>query len=77
MCRLGGGFCSSGGADGATAGVVTAAGVPVWDQSVSPAGYEDFGPSRWRTSGSEYLYAAGSAARTAGGTAAMLIRYRP
>jgi hypothetical protein len=77
VCRLGGGFCSSGGGDGATAGVVTAAGAPFWDQSVSPAGYEDFRPVALAAAGSEYLYAAGSAAPTAGGTAAMLIRYRP
>jgi hypothetical protein len=77
VCRLGGGFCSSGGGGGATAGEVTAAGAPVWDQSVSPAGYEDFRPVALAAAGSEYLYAAGSAVRTAGGTAAMLIRYRP
>ncbi len=77
VCRLGGGFCSSGGGDAATAGVVTPAGAPVWEQSVSATGYEDFRPVALATAGNEYLYAAGSAASTSGGTAAMLIRYRP
>ncbi len=68
---------SAGGTAAATAGVTSAAGAPVWEQTVTPAGYADFRPVALRCAGGEYLYAAGSASTIAGGTAAMLIRYRP
>jgi hypothetical protein len=76
VCRTAGGFCSSGGTAAATTGLVTAAGETVWEQSVAPSGFTEFRPVALAATGGDCLYAAGSAARTDGGTAAMLIRYR-
>jgi hypothetical protein len=76
-CRAAGGVCSAGGTSSAVAALVSAAGTPLWDQSVAPAGYADFRPVALRAAGDDYLYAAGSAERSAGGSAALLIRYLP
>jgi hypothetical protein len=76
VCRTAGGFCSVGGASAASAGLVSAAGAPLWEQAVAPAGYADFLPAAVAAGGTDYLYAAGAAAHD-GGSAAMLIRFRP
>jgi hypothetical protein len=77
VCPVPGGFCSAGGTAAATAGVTSATGAPVWEETLTPAGYADFRPVVLRSAGGEYLYAAGSAGTAGGGGAAMLIRYRP
>ena len=76
VCRAPGGFCSAGGTGAASAGLVSATGTSVWEQAVAPAGYADFLPAAVAAGGTGYLYAAGAAAYD-GGSAAMLIRYRP
>jgi len=43
---------------------------------VAPTGYAGFLPAAVAAGGADYLYAAGAAAYD-GGSAAMLIRYRP
>jgi hypothetical protein len=76
VCRTAGGFCNVGGTDAASAGLVSAAGTSAWEQAVAPAGYTGFLPAAVAAGGADYLYAAGAAAHD-GGSAAMLIRYRP
>ena len=76
VCRTAGGFCSVGGTAAASAGLVSAAGAPVWEQTVAPTGYAGFLPAAVAAGGADCLYAAGAAAYD-GGSAAMLIRYRP
>ncbi len=77
VCRVTGGFCSAGGTAAVSAGVTSAAGAAVWRETLTPAGYADFRPGRAPIRRRRYLYAAGSASTIGGGTAAMLIRYRP
>jgi hypothetical protein len=76
VCPVNGGFAFTGGAASFVAASLTAAGVPVWDTAISPAGYDDFRPVDIQASGGTYLYAAGSAA-AGGGHASVLVRYRP
>jgi hypothetical protein len=77
VCPVEGGFAFTGGTGSLTGASITAMGAPVWEHSISPAGYDDFRPVTIRASGSAYLYAAGSAAADGGGRASVLVRYRP
>jgi hypothetical protein len=77
VCRSADGFTSSAGTAAIGAARATASGAPVWERTLTPAGFSDFRPVALRAAGDEYLYAAGSAAADGGGRAAMLVRYRP
>ena len=75
VCRSAGGFCSAGGTAAASAGLVSPAGAS--SGSGRGAGrLRRLPPAAVAAGGTEYLYAAGAAAHD-GGSAAMLIRYRP
>jgi hypothetical protein len=76
VCRTAAGFCATGGTEAAVAVLLSADGGRIGGSSLSPAGHTVFRPAAVRAAGAEYLYAAGSAA-VGGGTAAMLVRYRP
>lgn len=77
VCRTAAGICSTGGYSAVLATLVSSTGTPLWGRATSPAGYTDFRPAAVQAAGNDYLYAAGWAARTAGGSAALVIRYRP
>ena len=77
VCRSGDGFASSAGTASIGAARATTSGAPVWERTLTPAGFSDFRPAALRAAGDTYLYAAGSAAADGGGRAALLVRYRP
>ena len=77
MCRSGDGFAASSGTAALGAARATTSGAPVWERTLTPAGYGDFRPVALQAAGDAYLYAAGSAAAEGGGRAALLVRYRP
>jgi hypothetical protein len=76
VCRTAAGFCATGGTEAAVAVLLSPDGAPVGGSSLSPAGHTVFRPAAVRAAAADYLYAAGSATG-GGGTAAMLVRYRP
>ena len=77
VCRSGDGFAASSGTAALGAARATTSGAPVWERTLTPAGYGDFRPVALKAAGDAYLYAAGSAAAEGGGRAALLVRYRP
>ena len=77
VCRSGDGFASSAGTAAIGVARATTSGAPVWERTLTPAGFSDFRPVALRAAGDTYLYAAGSAAADGGGRAALLVRYRP
>jgi hypothetical protein len=76
VCRTAGGFCATGGTAAAVAALFSPDGATVGTSVLSPVGHAVFRPAGVRAAGTHYLYVAGSAAAD-GGTAAMLVRYRP
>jgi len=77
LCRTAAGFCAAGGTEAAVSVLLSSTGSPVWSTSLSPPSHGGFLPAAVGAAGAVYLYAAGSAALGGGGTAAMLVRYRP
>ena len=77
LCAVAGGVLAAGGTEAGFADRLSLAGAPLWLRALTPEGYDDFRTAAAQAAGSEYLYVAGSAARSAGGTAATLVRYRP
>jgi hypothetical protein len=77
VCRSGDGFVSSAGTAALGAARAGSSGAPLWERSLTPAGFSDFQPGALRAAGDTYLYAAGSAAADGGGRAALLVRLRP
>ncbi len=78
VCRAGGGaYYSAGGTLGAVTSQDTASGLPGWQQTIAPAGYNGFHPAAVQAAGASAVYVAGWTSPDAGGEAAMLVRYRP
>ena len=77
VCRTAAGFCATGGTEAAVAVLLSPDGNTLGASRLSPTGHSVFRPVAVRAAGTGYLYAAGSATGAGGGTAAMLVRYKP
>ncbi len=78
VCRAASGaWYSAGGSTAAIARQTTAAGLPGWQSVLTASGYTAFRPAAAQAAGDIGVYVAGWAERASGGTAAMLVRYRP
>lgn len=78
VCRAGSGaLYSVGGGATLFAGRATPAGVAEWQSSFTPADCTGFVAAAIRMAGTKALYVAGSTRPSAGGEAALLLRYRP
>jgi len=78
VCRAGSGACySAGGAASLVVSQDTPAGLPGWQTPFSRIGFTGFRPTAAQAAGDTAVYVVGSAAPSGGGTAAMIVRYRP